>query len=76
MVQTSGSFQRHTGETRGHFRRLYRLEGIMRSQLCVNLCKHVECFVKQDAFIKIVRMEGMKSLWSGLPPTLLVVLLD
>ncbi|XP_060717208.1 probable mitochondrial glutathione transporter SLC25A40 isoform X1 [Tachysurus vachellii] len=26
----------------------------------------------QDAFIKIVRMEGMKSLWSGLPPTLVM----
>ncbi|XP_026780572.2 probable mitochondrial glutathione transporter SLC25A40 isoform X3 [Pangasianodon hypophthalmus] len=25
-----------------------------------------------DAFIKIVRMEGIKSLWSGLPPTLVM----
>ncbi|XP_060756240.1 probable mitochondrial glutathione transporter SLC25A40 isoform X2 [Neoarius graeffei] len=25
-----------------------------------------------DAFIKIVRMEGIKSLWSGLPPTLIM----
>ncbi|TSK20195.1 Solute carrier family 25 member 40 [Bagarius yarrelli] len=24
-----------------------------------------------DAFVKIIRMEGIKSLWSGLPPTLL-----
>ncbi|KAF5907183.1 solute carrier family 25 member 40, partial [Clarias magur] len=25
-----------------------------------------------DAFIKIIRMEGIKSLWSGLPPTLIM----
>lgn len=27
-------------------------------------------FLLQDAFIKIIRGEGMASLWSGLPPTL------
>ncbi|XP_014382062.1 solute carrier family 25 member 40 [Alligator sinensis] len=27
-----------------------------------------------DAFVKIVRMEGIKSLWSGLPPTLMMAL--
>ncbi|CAL8256727.1 unnamed protein product [Boreogadus saida] len=26
----------------------------------------------QDAFIKIIRHEGIKSLWSGLPPTLVM----
>ncbi|NXL77891.1 S2540 protein, partial [Leptocoma aspasia] len=26
-----------------------------------------------DAFVKIIRIEGIKSLWSGLPPTLLMV---
>lgn len=30
----------------------------------------IVCAVLQDAFIKITRSEGLKTLWSGLPPTL------
>lgn len=26
--------------------------------------------LSQDAFVKITRYEGIRSLWSGLPPTL------
>lgn len=41
-----------------------------------NDSKNVKCvlnFVSQDAFVKITRHEGLKSLWSGLPPTLWVL---
>lgn len=43
--------------------------------LLVSLAKqHIDSTLTspQDAFIKIVRNEGVKSLWSGLPPTLWV----
>ncbi|XP_019485897.1 PREDICTED: solute carrier family 25 member 40 [Hipposideros armiger] len=33
---------------------------------------HLVNFSFQDAFLKIIRNEGMKSLWSGLPPTLVM----
>uniref|UniRef100_A0A3Q3ELG8 Solute carrier family 25 member 40 n=1 Tax=Labrus bergylta TaxID=56723 RepID=A0A3Q3ELG8_9LABR len=32
------------------------------------------CVCLQDAFVKIIRQEGIKSLWSGLPPTLVMAI--
>ncbi|XP_037983895.1 solute carrier family 25 member 40 isoform X3 [Motacilla alba alba] len=35
-------------------------------------CKPKEIHSMTDAFVKIIRIEGIKSLWSGLPPTLIM----